>query len=55
MRAIRRALRRLSAPDEPLWHPEQTSIWVAGDGEIHVRGPAGPENLAGQTLVPDAD
>ncbi len=54
MRAIRRALRRLSALDEPLWHPEQTSIWVAGDGEIHVRGPAGPENLAGQTLVPDA-
>jgi uncharacterized protein (DUF433 family) len=51
MRVIRRALTRLRALQEPLWHPEQASIWVDGDGEVHLRGPRGPETLAGQTLV----
>ena len=37
MRAIRRALRRLAALEEPLWHPEQASIWIDPAGEIHVR------------------
>jgi uncharacterized protein (DUF433 family) len=54
MRAIRRALSQLGAVGEPIWHPDQASIWVAADGEIHVRGPTGPETLTGQTLVPDA-
>jgi uncharacterized protein (DUF433 family) len=54
MRAIRNALGRLRALEEPLWHPEQVSIWVDGDGGLLVRGPAGPETLAGQTLVPGA-
>ncbi len=54
MRAIRHALGKLRALDEPLWHPEQASIWVNGDGEVHVRGPAGPQTLRGQTLLPDS-
>ncbi len=54
MGAIRRALAKLRSLDEPLWHPEQASIWVAGDGKIHVRGPGGPEDMSGQTLVPDS-
>jgi len=54
MRAIRRALRRLAALEEPLWHPEQASIWVDPAGEIHVRGPSGPETLTGQAVLRDA-
>jgi uncharacterized protein (DUF433 family) len=52
MGAIRRALAKLRSLHEPLWHPEQASIWVANDGQIHVRGPGGPEDLRGQKLVP---
>ncbi len=59
MRAIRRALARLRALEDPLrrtgqvplWLPGEATIWVDGDGKVHVRGPAGPETLAGQTLV----
>jgi uncharacterized protein DUF433/MerR-like DNA binding protein len=51
MQAIRNALDRLRAFQEPLWHPEQASIWVDVEGEVLVRGPAGPETLAGQTLM----
>jgi len=54
MRTVRRALKRLGTLGEPLWHPDDASIWVAPDGEIHVRGPAGAETVSGQTLVPDA-
>jgi uncharacterized protein (DUF433 family) len=54
MRAVRRALKHLCGLSEPLWHPDRASIWVASDGEIYVRGPAGPETLGGQMMVPDA-
>jgi uncharacterized protein (DUF433 family) len=54
MRAVRRALKRLRTLGEPLWHPDEASIWVAPDGEIHVRGPTGAETLSGQVLVPGA-
>jgi uncharacterized protein (DUF433 family) len=54
MRAVRRALKRLHALGEPLWHPDDASIWVAPDGEVHVRGPAGAETVSGQTLVAGA-
>lgn len=54
MRAIRRALDRLRELGEPLWHPEQVTLWVDHDGELHVRGPAGPETPAGQLVLPDA-
>jgi uncharacterized protein (DUF433 family) len=54
MKAIRHALKKLGSLAEPLWHPEQASIWVDGDGDILVRGPAGPETLAGQTLMRDS-
>jgi uncharacterized protein (DUF433 family) len=54
MRAIRRALRLLAALEEPLWHPEQASIWVDPAGMIHVRGPSGPETLSGQAVLRDA-
>jgi uncharacterized protein (DUF433 family) len=54
MTAIRRALAHLRSLDEPLWHPEHSSIWVDSDGEIHVKGPAGPETLAGQKVIVDA-
>jgi uncharacterized protein (DUF433 family)/DNA-binding transcriptional MerR regulator len=53
MKAIRKALGRLRALDEPLWD-DRASVWVDGHGNIHVKGPAGPETLAGQTLVADA-
>jgi len=53
MKAIRRALDRLRKLDEPLWD-DQASVWVDIHGKIHVKGPAGPETLAGQTLVADA-
>jgi uncharacterized protein (DUF433 family) len=54
MGAIRRALGRLRALEEPLWHPEQASVWVDGAGEILVRGKAGPETLTGQAVLRDA-
>lgn len=54
MRATRHALGRLRDLDEPLWHLADASIWVDADGEIHVRGPAGPETLVGQIVIPDA-
>lgn len=54
MRAIRRALGRLRSLREPLWHPDDASIWVNVDGEVHVRGPGGPETLGGQTVLADA-
>ncbi len=53
MKAIRRALDRLRKLDAPLWD-DQASVWVDIHGKIHVKGPAGPETLAGQTLVADA-
>jgi len=52
MKVIRRALDRLRRLDAPLWD-DQASVWVDGRGNLHVRGPAGPETLAGQTLVAD--
>jgi uncharacterized protein (DUF433 family)/DNA-binding transcriptional MerR regulator len=54
MRAIRRALGRLRELDAPLWELEQASVWVDGKGDIHVKGPGGPETLAGQMVVADA-
>lgn len=51
MKAIRRGLSRLREIGEPLGHPEAASLWIDADGEIHVGGPAGPETLAGQTLI----
>jgi uncharacterized protein (DUF433 family) len=54
MKAIRRALARLRRLDEPLWDLGQASIWVDGSGELHLKGPAGPETLEGQTVVADA-
>ncbi len=51
--SIRRALDRLRKLDAPLWD-DQASVWVDIHGKIHVKGPAGPETLAGQTLVADA-
>lgn len=54
MRTIRRALARLRTLEKPLWHPQESSIWVDGDGDIYVRGPAGAETLSGQTIVADA-
>lgn len=54
MKAIRYALGRLGSLREPLWHPDEASVWVDGDGEIHVRGPAGPETVGGQTVLADA-
>jgi hypothetical protein len=50
MKVIRRALDRLRKLDAPLWD-DQASVWVDGHGNLHVKGPAGPETLAGQTLV----
>jgi uncharacterized protein (DUF433 family) len=52
-KAIRRALDRLRELDEPLWDHD-ASVWVDGNGDLHLKGPAGPETLAGQTLVADA-
>lgn len=52
MRAIRRALDRLRELGVPLLQPDQ--VWVDPDGELHVRGPAGPETPAGQLVLPDA-
>jgi len=54
MRTIRRALKRVRELDEPLWHPEQTSIWIDTSGDVIVRGSVGPETLAGQGLLADA-
>lgn len=54
MKAIRGALTRLRELGEPLWHPDDTSIWIHADGEIAVKGPAGPETLQGQQLLPEA-
>lgn len=51
MRAIRRALKHVRELGEQLWHPEQTSVWIDTTGAVHVRGPSGPETLAGQTLL----
>jgi uncharacterized protein (DUF433 family) len=51
MKAIRHALKKLGTLDEPLWHPDQASIWIDATGEVVVRGPGGPETLAGQTLM----
>jgi hypothetical protein len=53
MKAIRKALDRLRELDEPLWDHE-ASVWVDANGDLHLKGPAGPETLAGQTLVADA-
>lgn len=53
MRAIRRALKRVRELDEPLWHPEKTSIWIDTAGEVVVRGPEGPETIEGQGLLAD--
>lgn len=54
MKGIRRALKRLHQVDEPLWHPDQASIWVDGDGTLYVRGPVGAETAHGQLTLPDA-
>ncbi len=54
MRTIRRALKQVRALGEPLWHPEQTSIWIDTSGEIHVRAPAGASTLDGQMLLADS-
>ncbi len=54
MKAIRDALGRFREIGEPLWHPDEASIWVDATGELHVRGPGGPETLDGQLVYPDA-
>jgi uncharacterized protein (DUF433 family) len=54
MKAIRRALGRLRALDAQLGELDQPSLWVDESGDIQVKGPGGPETLAGQMVVADA-
>jgi len=51
MKAIRKALDRLRELDEPLWDHE-ASVWVDGNGDLHLKGPAGPRRSAARRWSP---
>lgn len=53
MKLVRAAIERLRQVGEPLWHPERNSIWVDGEGVVHVRGIRGVETAVGQQLLVD--
>jgi len=48
MEAVRRALKSLEKLDVPLWHANESTLFVDGAGKIYVKPPAGLQNLDGQ-------